>query len=510
VRTIAWTLGFAAAGFVGFASPVASGAPSIQASIRTSLQAPSEPTPADPAPDGGFEDELAIARGKAVEALVVFAEWCGTVKLYAERDKALLSILHFDPAHADAHRGLKHTQQRDGTWVVPEKRAESRNYNAGKLEEGAKRRAEIAREFREHGLAMLAMHAKGSNGSGALPADARQRIVADALAIDPDDVATRELAGEVRRGDEWVLKETEVSRERRAAIKDLVTRSAAAVPAPKPIEPAAHESALGVPWATCVATPTVRVLSTGAADEAHKVAIMASATEVVFRELTGAEKGIPAGFTIYLLNAPAARDAFLGAWPGWSAEERARLKTWAGAGVPGDIHHARWDADAPRRLDGAVRHVIGLLTLLNYGYDHQKCAWAWEGVGLYLTRELVGTRFTWYSTGPTTGDAESKALLGKLMMGDVNWMNECFQRAKRGKAPTAEKLCERKIDQFGVDEILTSYALAAYLFEGRPDRAGATLRAIGAQGAAKGLASGLECALPDLDARFLRWMSERK
>jgi hypothetical protein len=478
------------------------------ASLASGFAAPPGPDPAadtvqQPA-QGGFDEELALARQKAVESLAEFAEWCASVKLYAERDRAFEAILQLDPAHAAAHRGLKHSQQRDGTWVVPDKRADSRNYNASKLEECASKRAEIAREFREHGLAMLTTHA------GSLPPDARKRIVDGAVAIDPEDAASRELAGEVKRDDAWVLKETANGKERRASIKELVTSTSGAVPRPTPIEPAKHEQELGITWTQCVATPSVRVLSTGAADEAHRIAIMASATDVVFRELTGAQKPIPAGFTIYVLTTPAARDSFLASWPGWTAEERVRMKSWAGAGVPGDIHHARWDVDPPRRLDGAVRHVIGLLTLLNFGYDHQKCAWAWEGVGLYLTRELVGTRYTWYSTGPASGDPEVKALLGKLMMGDVNWMNECYQRALRGKVPTAERLCERRIDQFGVDEVLTSYALAAYLLEGRPEQVGATLKAIGAQGPAKGLAAGLEMELADLDARLVRWLGERK
>lgn len=95
------------------------------------------------------------------------------------------------------------------------------------------------------------------------------------------------------------------------------------------------------------------------------------------------------------------------------------------------------------------------------------------------------------------------------MMTDVNWMNECFQRAKRNKSPKIAALCERRIHQFGVDEILTANAFAAYLIEGRPgtQRRVQTHRG---EGSAKALAAALDVDMDKLDQRFVRWMSERK
>jgi hypothetical protein len=454
-------------------------------------------------PRGDFQAEYAAATKDLVPKLEAFADWCATVKLYAERDKACEAILRFDASHEAAHRTLKHSRQRDGTWVVPEKRVESRNYG-DKLKDGAAKRSAIVAEFRSKVVELVK-----AAGEALEPAQ-RDAIFADVLAIDAEDAGSRELVGEVRRDEQWVVKEALTSKESRVALKETIKTAVAGVPASSAAELRGSEGELKVAWTSMVALPNVRVLSSGGLPEAQKVATMCAATMAVFRKLTGATVEIPEGFTVYLLTTPVARDAFLANWPGWSDDERARLKTWAGAGVPGDIHQARWDADEARRLDGSVRHVIGLLTLLNYGYDHQKCAWAWEGVGLYLTREIVGTRYTWYSTGPATGDADAKELLGKLMMTDVNWMNECFQRAKRGKAPKIAVLAERKIDQFGVDEVLTSYALAAYLIEGRPDKLGAVLAKLGELGTVGSLEAALACDVARLDERFVRWLGERK
>ena len=445
--------------------------------------------------------DVAAARGATVLLLEEFVAYTGTAKLYLERDRAWEAIVRLDPANEAAHKGLKHTKNRDGSWKVPEKPATSKNFGKD-LTECARRRAEIAAAHRN---ALVAIAEKQ-----ALAPAARRALYDELLTIDPDNADSRALLGEARRDDQWVLAETVASKTRRGELRALVKELVAAVPAPTKIEPREREAPLGVTWSACFETPKVRVFSSGDAAEALNVAVQCTAAVELFRRVTSAPKDVPDVVDIYLLTSAGARDAFVAAWPGWSAEERSRVKTWAGTGLPNEIHHARWDADAPKRLDGAVRHMLGLLTLFNYGFDHQKCAWAWEGFGLYLTRELVGTHYTWYSTGPTSGDAESKELLGKLMMGDANWMNEAFQRSKRGKGTKMEALCSRPIDTFGVDDVLTAYALAAYLLEGRAERVGALFTALGTGPSDKALAETLALTPVELDARLVRWMAERK
>ncbi|MBM3992209.1 MAG: hypothetical protein FJ298_14540 [Planctomycetes bacterium] len=445
--------------------------------------------------------ELAAARAATVFLLEDLVAYTGTAKLYLERDRAWEAIVRLEPGNEGAHKGLKHTKNRDGSWKVPEKPAASKNFGKD-LTECARRRAQIAALHRD-ALVTIATR------RGLAPT-ARRALYDELLAIDPDDAQSRALLGEARRDDLWVLAETVSGKTRRGELRALVKELVAAVPAPAKIEPREREAPLGVTWSACFATPKVRVFSSGDAAEALNVAVQCTAAVELFRRVTSAPKDVPDVVDLYLLTSVGARDAFVAAWPGWSAEERSRVKTWAGTGLPNEIHHARWDADAPKRLDGAVRHMLGLLTLYNYGFDHQKSAWAWEGFGLYLTRELVGTHYTWYSTGPTSGDAESKELLGKLMMGDANWMNEAFQRSKRGKGTKIAALCSRPIDTFGVDDVLTAYALAAYLLEGRADRVGPLLTAIGAGPSDKALAETLELTPAELDARLVRWMGERK
>lgn len=454
-----------------------------------------------------FEVAYAARKASTVAELEAYAEWCSSLRLAGDRAAALESILHFDPTHELARRGLKHVKQRDGSWAPPAKKPETKNANKALESQSRERRSAIATSLLEAGAALLRTSEDASRRS-----TWQQMLIADVLSVDPDHEAARKLGGEARRDDEWVLIESVEAKTQRTVLKERIQRVVASVPAPQATEPGAREASLGITWAHAVSTPRLRVLTDGSLAEAQRVAVMCTAALELFSELASFTSDLPADYSVYILTTAGAREAFVGNWPGWSDAERTQVKTWAGCGVPGDIHQARWDKDEAHRLDGAVRHTLGLLTLRELGFDHQHCAWAWEGFGIYLTRELVGTRYTWYSTAPDSADVETKDLLGRLMLADVNWINEYFQRAKRGRAPTLSKLCSTKIDKFGVDDILASYSLAAYLIEGRFAEVPTLLRAIAAgnDGGAGALGQLFEADLARGDARLLRWLSERK
>jgi hypothetical protein len=158
-----------------------------------------------------------------------------------------------------------------------------------------------------------------------------------------------------------------------------------------------------------------------------------------------------------------------------------------------------------------VRHTLGVLFLLDLdvGLD---VAWAWEGIGLYVTRALVGTRLTWYGSGQSTGAAETKELLGRLLKADVNWMNEAYQMLAAGQAPPLRQLLARGIDAVGVRDVLLAYAFAAYLIEGQAGEVRAILLPVGKERVAS--ASAVEAALgrspEELDGRLARWLNERR
>lgn len=451
-------------------------------------------------------NDYAPLRVAVIRELEEYAQWCGSVKLAADRDGALRAILRFDAEHELARRGLKHTRQRDGTWAPPAKPAESKNANKNFEAQSRERREKLATGLLERASPLLAAQALDAPARRKL----REELVADVLAIEPEHVAGRALGGEARRGDAWVLRETAASDAWRAKSKAAVQEVIARVPTPESIAIRPNEEQLGVAWTHAVATPRVRVLTTGGVEEARKAAVMCHAAIERFANLAGFTTDLNNEYTVYLLTSAPARDAWIGNWPGWSAAQREQFKVWAGCGVPGEIHQARWDADEARRLDGAVRYTLGLMCWRELKFDHLRCAWAWEGLGLYLTNELVGTHYTWFASAPAAGDAETKELLGKLALSDVNWTREHYQRVKRGKGTHFAKLCETGIDAFGADDMLASYSLASYLIEGRGEELPALLRALGATKPAEALGALFDGDLAQGDARMLRWLAERK
>src|SRR6185295_17641971 len=102
--------------------------------------------------------------------------------------------------------------------------------------------------------------------------------------------------------------------------------------------------------------------------------------------------------------------------------------------VHGGVHVVVWDPDPKIRLDNAVRHTLN--HLMHDAFNATpKQGWIWEGLGLYLTRELISTRLTWFMTKPASDDATDVALRGVLATSDTNWMSEALKLLDGEKPP---------------------------------------------------------------------------
>ena len=459
----------------------------------------------------GFEPEYRAALQDLVEALEEHAAWCGRGRLYAERDRALELVLSFEPDHPGARKTLGYRRGDGGAWEVPADRVPAPNRSEKRLPECRERRAALGAEFAERVVGVAGFYEQMSPEAGGLTPERKTQAFASVLIVDPDHAAVRAFRGEVRVGQDWLLEETARAKGRRRELKALVRDAFAAVPELAPIEPGQVEAAMGVTWTAGFATPRVRVLTTGSREEAEQTARACHAAVDVYRDVLGSEVRMLAGYTVWLLASGSDRDAFVAGWPDWGPDAVEQMSAWAGAGVPGDVHAARWDADPATRLDGAVRHTLGVLFKLDVdvGLD---VAWAWEGVGLYLTRSLVGTRLTWYGSGRSTGTLETKELLGRLLKADVNWMNEAYRMLVDGEAPRLRALLARDIDALGVRDALLAYAFCAYLIEGRADELRTILLPVGEANVPSAVA--VENALgrdPDeLQDRLRRWLGERR
>jgi len=447
------------------------------------------------------EEEYAAAVAVLIEDLHDLADWCGSSKLYAERDKAYRSILALDPDDADAHRGLKHSRRRDGTWEVPEDERPSRNYDKAYLKECERKRRAVAVKFRDAVLELLAAHGER------FPRALRDAAFDAVLDLAPDDPRVRALRGEVELDGRWVLEATANGKRRRQEIQDAVRAGIHAAGKARKID--APDVMDSVRWKSAVATENVRCLTVGSLREAATLAQRCEAAAHVFRELFACEAELDEGYTVYLLD-PNRRDRFIDGLPGLTDDERAFLKQLAGTGVPETADVARWDPEDYLRLDGAVRHTFGRLFARHFGVFVED-GWIWEGFGLYLTRQLCGTRLTWYVQQTATEDPEIERLRSELGLEKLNWMNEALTLLLEGKTTPFEELLLRGVDQMTVPDLLVSYALAAYLLEGRPQATPELLARIGAdQGPVEAFRAVLGFEPDELEDELVRWLGERR
>ncbi len=476
------------------------------APLETAAPAPVEEEAAAPADaaSGSFAEDRAAAVAALVADLEELADWCNSEKLFLERDRVYELVLEFEPDHAGARKVLKYRRDRDGQWERSDSYREPVNRGKTDLAEVAARRREVGARFSE------AIHGLLSEHRDDVARTDVEAAHADVLRVDPDDPATRAARGEVLDGEAWVLVETARGRTRRVELRTLVQDALNGAPEPKsaPVSPA--ERALGVEWSHVVETEDVRALTTGERVEVVRVAQVNHAAGEVFRGVFGAETQLYDDYTIYLLVHGGEKEAFLERHPAVAPEQRESLMALVGSGIPGTANVAQWQDDPAARLDGIVRHTLGGLLRDEYGISIQH-GWVWEGVGIYLTWRMLGTRLTWYVQPDDYQLDDGMSLRPLLHVPGSNWTNEAYKLLRSKRRPDLREVLGRTVTELRVQDMLVAYALAAYLLEGRPDEAPELLRRVGeGQEPDVAVREALGLSLDDLPDRLVRWLSERR
>lgn len=462
-----------------------------------------EPEPFVPT-EATFEAELEAASAGMVEELRAYAAWCREWKLFLDRERALENLLVFAPDDRETHLFLRHRLQKDGSWLVPEKRKPAKNANDRKLEESAELRAAFTDEFCRRVFGAV------EHFDDVTP-ERRAEVHEIVLALDPEHAGVRELRGEKLLDGEWVLAETLRAKSRRAEIKGIVKQSFAEVGPLMDLTYHMREEKIGVDWKATARTQNVRVLSTGSADEAERIARATQATIGTFRKVMGvANRPFPV-MTVYLLTKTDQRDLFISNWPTWGPTRLDDMRKLAGSGLLKSLDVARWDESEEHRLDGTVRHTIGMLLQRDFGITVE-VPWAWEGIGLFLTRELVGTRMTWYGVGVASPAAAHQDFIRKVMDNEVNWINAGFVRLQGADGPRLVDVLGKPLPDLDIYDFLVAYVFGAYLMEGRPDDLPRLMAAVGRQRKPheEALPAVLGIQLADMEAHLIRWLEERR
>jgi len=454
-----------------------------------------------PAGSESLEEVRATARTALVERLLGLAQWCNQNDLFEERDRVWRLVIGVDADNLEARKGLRYARNTDGSWKDPSPRP-VKNRNAAALEQLPAKRAEAIGPFRD----ALFERLKAED----VPAEVRRSVLDEILSIDPDDAGVHEMLGEARLEDRWVLRESVAAKARRAEIRTAVqTAKEADIPL-EPAAPTAEETTLFDGWKCGSTCDGVRVIGSGDAAQCESLARICQAAGAVVETALGAPAQWSTGFSFYVLTGAGEKDAFIAKLPGLDEAQRATMKKTIGGGIPGTWKVVIFEPDAAKRQDCSVRH--GLAHLLFTGWKIEtKHAWIFEGLGLYLTREICGTRLTWFCSGAGVASEGKNSPRGRLMVADSNWMNEALKVLTKDPPPDLGAMFERDLPSFGVEDVLMSYALCAYLVEACPQAVSPLLKDIGeGTPSAAALEKALGWNVPELQARLVRWLKERK
>lgn len=441
------------------------------------------------------------AHGVLVEELESYVAWCTENGLFRSRARALEEILTVAPDHADARRILGYRQEGD-EWIAPDRPKVFHDRNEEAKAESEERFERALGFFVDFVVLLL--------DDPAIGPEARDVLEREALRVGPDDPRIHAMRGEVRLDQAWALKESAAAQRRRAELRDLVAALAAAPAEPEPASPMPRELAFGLDFEIAEA-PGLRVLTTGEHEEAvHVLAAMESARRL-FDVVFDAEAFFPNGCTVFVLTRPEEKAAFLERHPALTKGERERLARLDGSGVEGTADWAFWEGDAEKRLDGVVR--------MTFDWFFRKCldvspdqGWIHEGFGLYLTWLLVGTRQNWFVG--STGNVDPKSAFGirnQLLDPDVSWMEAAFDAMQGVRPGDLSALFSRRADELGVQDLLCSYALAAFFLEAWPDEVPPLLARISAGvPAEEAIRERLGTDLEATRRRFVQWLDERR
>jgi len=445
-------------------------------------------------------------RARELQGLVTrfkeHAEWCKKKKLWLQRALAYEAVLQFVPEDEEAHRGLGHKKQRDGSWAVG-KRPRPVDRSKRDLEEAEARRAAISGPF------VAALRALYEKQEGELPAPIKDRIIADVIAVEPESEWARGLRYEVKREGAWVMMEVANAAERRDELVKLEAKTREELEPADKEELTAFEEGLELSFTAALERGGVRLVGTVEEEELLECSENLRVARALLREHIGGQCAFSSDFTYFLLKNASEQATFLSQHPMVTDEDRAFLLSLESATLKGARHFGSWSDDAPRRLDSACRQ--GISNLLYNGHQvTSEHGWAFEGVGLYFTHKVTGTHLTWFvSPSRYMSARDDAAFREKLSKRDVDWLEEARILLKEEQLPKFFHVVGKNVNKLNTEDLLVCNAAVAFFVEGRPGALPRILKKLGrGRTAHEVFLEELGMDLRQFDERLRRWLVE--
>ena len=409
----------------------------------------------------GFQEAAQpSAEERLLEELEQHAAWCRKERALLALKEIYRFMLEVDPDHKRA-RGYLGYKLKGETWQPP---AQDRERRDASPEVGAEARRRLAgakanyRSFLRESLASEYL-------SDAELHEVEERI----LQLDPDDRLVHARRGESPFEGAWVMQDTLVSREQRAALhRFLQAELAAAEPGLKD-EPSGLEAELKLRFHVAK-TSRFRVLSTESLEESLALTRALPLVQSLFNSLLQCQVQLPYGMRLYLMGGDAERDSFLAAYPGLAEDYVTQLKRVSGTGLRGTSNWVYWYGDRAQRLDGVVRMAFAFLLHAQFKLTVRQ-GWLFEGLGIYLTQAVTGTRLTTFEQAELGGhDQAARGERSSLTAPDTNWMREGLAVLHQWTANEYEDIFAKPVHDMQRADLLASYVTAAYLAETHPDQ----------------------------------------
>ncbi|MDJ0521506.1 MAG: hypothetical protein QNJ90_05465 [Planctomycetota bacterium] len=460
-------------------------------------------TPGAHTDDVPFDEAWHALGTRSAQELKQLAAGCHKAKLFAWRNEALEDLLIFEPDDVEARRRLKYRRSPDGAWVQGRYKA-PRNLKPASQALTAARGA-VRDRFADRARELMEEHASE------LTAARRDALLRLVVQIAPDREDVRSDLGEVRaEKGAWVLRESAASKARREALRRFAQEALREAPLPSEERPTRADNALRLGFSAIYDTPLARVLGTVEKGELLEATRRIHASRALFAEaLPGKDAGLPQ-LSLYLLAGSSDRDAVLQNHPRSTEAYRAWAKRLQSSWLPKTKQVWIHAAEPAMRLEWCSRQAIGHQLRQRFGIRGFP-GWAFEGFGLYLSHLVADQRRTFFVKRTKYGEkgARKDDLWARLREKGADWRAEARTLLASKQAPDLRLLLDKPLNAMNTEDMLASYALCAYLLEGRSQDVPALLLAIG-KGKQKSIAAlgklGLD--LDTLGIKLRRWLEE--
>jgi hypothetical protein len=450
--------------------------------------------------------DLAALNAAALAKARELAAWANERKLYTGRNALYEIVLTYDTDDAEARRALGYKMVKR-EWQAPKTKREP-------VDECE---ADVPAQFAELRRAALAdLAAQLDTLFDPLPNtpknQAARRAELTKLVVFDDASALRERLGEVwdEVDSKWILVETRDARAARAEFAARVAELRAALP---PLEEAPYDGNTrameGIVFECALAARGVNATST--LDLAETTDLLTTVLLVldVVHTAFPSQPAVHVPTVLYALE-PGERARFFEQHPLTPKDELAYRSQSNSSWLDGRLVVS--STTPVLRKDVAAFQTAARALTEKYGVWIDD-GWAQQGLTSYLAAQVTGTRLSFWDIQNTdqygTKKSDAKTWMERVPPSTRGWLLEAKALVDEGQtmAHFSRALAAPTI-QMSWEDVVTSHAVAAYLFETRRDALATILMRTKKEPALPVFEEVLAMPLDEFRARLVRWIDE--